>query len=162
MPLEQCFHLLLELHGELTPVTPVLSMDEKGSKQVDVLDVQPAAAACEQIATAVFEWQLGLHKTLFARFLPPTKIWVEVPLCIVEHQTSPARVRFPFRKGPLVMAGRAAGIDAGVEVYEASRTCLVTHHSIQRKNTTSWLSRALQAVLSLASSTECGSDRRFS
>ncbi len=28
-------------------------MDEKGSKQVDVLDVQPAAAAHEQIAAAV-------------------------------------------------------------------------------------------------------------
>src|SRR5271166_1759846 len=34
-------------------------MDEKSSKQVDVLDVQSAAAAREQIATAVFEWQLG-------------------------------------------------------------------------------------------------------
>src|SRR5258708_7496828 len=66
-------------------------MDEKGSKQVDVLDVQPAAAAREQIAAAVFEWQLGLHNTMLARFLPPIKISVEVPLCIVEHQTSPAR-----------------------------------------------------------------------
>src|SRR6266853_1667405 len=92
MPLEQCFHLLLELHAELAPVTLVLSMDEKGSKQVDVLDVQPAAAAREQIAAAVFEWQLGLHKTMLARFLPPIKISVETPLCIVEHQTSPARV----------------------------------------------------------------------
>jgi hypothetical protein len=35
MPLEQCFHLLLELHAKLIPVTLVLSMDEKGSKQVD-------------------------------------------------------------------------------------------------------------------------------
>jgi hypothetical protein len=34
-------------------------MDEKSGKQVDVLDVQPAAAR-EQIAAAVFEWQLGL------------------------------------------------------------------------------------------------------
>ena len=50
MPLQQCFHLPLELHAELIPVTLVLSMDEKGSKQVDVLDVQPAAAAREQIA----------------------------------------------------------------------------------------------------------------
>src|SRR5947207_10709569 len=66
-------------------------MDEKGRKQVDVLDVQPAAAAREQIAAAVFEWQLGLHKTMLARFLPPIKISIEVPLCIVEHQTSPAR-----------------------------------------------------------------------
>src|ERR1700738_2781391 len=99
MPLQQCFHLPLELHAELIPVTLVLSMDEKGSKQVDVLDVQPAAAAREQIATAVFEWQLGFDKTLFARSLPPTKISVEVPLCIVEHQTSPARGRLPFRKG---------------------------------------------------------------
>src|SRR6476619_2090072 len=71
MPLQQCFHLLLELHTELVPVTLVLSMDEKGSKQVDVLDVQPAAAAREQIAAAVFEWQLGLHNTMLARFLPP-------------------------------------------------------------------------------------------
>src|ERR1700737_670263 len=91
MPLEQCFHPLLELHAELIPVTLVLSMDEKGSKQVDVLDVQPAAAAREQIAAAGFEWQLGLHKTMLARFLPPIKISVEAPLCIVEHQTSPAR-----------------------------------------------------------------------
>src|SRR6266498_1468530 len=74
-------------------------MDEKGSKQVDVLDVQPAAAAREQIAAAVFEWQLGLHKTMLARLLPPIKISVEVPLCIVEHQTSPAWVVVVFRKG---------------------------------------------------------------
>src|SRR6516162_9920051 len=99
MPLEQCFHLLLELHAELAPVTLVLSMDEKGSKQVGVLDVQPAAAAREQIAAAVFEWQLGLHKTMLARFLPPIKISVEVPLCIVEHQMSPARIALVFRKG---------------------------------------------------------------
>ncbi len=99
MPLEQCFHLLLELHAKLIPVTLVLSMDEKGSKQVDVLDVQPATAAREQIAAAVFEWQLGLHKTMLARFLPPIKISVEVPRCIVEHQTSPARVVLVFRKG---------------------------------------------------------------
>src|SRR6266516_319941 len=79
MPLQQCFHLLLELHADLAPVTLVLSMDEKGSKQVDVLDVQFAAAAREQIAAAVFEWQLGLHKTMLARFLPPIKISVEVP-----------------------------------------------------------------------------------
>src|SRR5205823_12268950 len=62
-------------------------MDEKGGKQVDVLDVQPAAAAREQIAAAVFEGQLRLHKTMLARFLPPIEISVEVPLCIVEHQT---------------------------------------------------------------------------
>jgi hypothetical protein len=49
---------------------------EKGSKQVDVLDVQPAAAAREQIAAAVFEWQLGLHNTMLAGFLPPIKISV--------------------------------------------------------------------------------------
>src|SRR6266567_1649070 len=55
-------------------------IDETGSKQVDVLDVQPAAAAREQIAAAVFEWQLGLHKTMLARFFPPIKISVEVPL----------------------------------------------------------------------------------
>ena len=57
------------------------------------------AADREQIAAAVFEWQLGLHKTMLARFLPPIKISVEVPLCIVEHQTSPARVVLVFRKG---------------------------------------------------------------
>src|SRR6202030_1315291 len=99
MPLEQCFHLLLELHAELIPVTLVLSMGEKGSKQVDVLDVQPAGAARQQIAAAVFERQLGLHKTMLARFLPPIKISVELPLCIVEHQTSPAWAVVVFRKG---------------------------------------------------------------
>src|SRR5271166_3611307 len=99
MPLEQCFRLLLELHAEPFPVTLVLSMDEKGSKQVDVLDVQPAAAACEQIAAAVFEWQLGLHKPMLVKFLPPIEIPVKAPLCIVEHQTSPARVRLSFREG---------------------------------------------------------------
>src|SRR5438874_8476897 len=99
MPLEQCFHLVLELHAELIPVTLVLSMDEKGRKQVDVLDVQPAAAAREQIAATVFEWQLALHKTMLARFLPPIKISVKVTLSIVEHKTSPARVVVVFRKG---------------------------------------------------------------
>ena len=74
-------------------------MDEKGSKQVDVLDVQPAAAAREQIAATVSEWQSGLHKTILARLPPPIEISVEVPLCIVEHQTSPARVVIVFRKG---------------------------------------------------------------
>src|SRR5947207_1931127 len=74
-------------------------MDEKGSKQVDVLDVQPAAAASEKIAAAVFEWQLGLHNTMLARFLPPIKIAVEVPLCVIEHQTFPARIALVFRKG---------------------------------------------------------------
>src|SRR5262249_16880911 len=48
VPLQQCFHLLLELHAELFPVTLILSVDQKGSKQVNVLDVQPAAAAREQ------------------------------------------------------------------------------------------------------------------
>src|SRR5258708_15893338 len=99
MPLQQCFHLPLELHAELVPVTLVLSMDEKGSKQVDVLDVQPAAAAREQIAAAVFEWQLGLHNTMLARFLPPIKISVEVPLCVIEHQTFPPRIPLVFRNG---------------------------------------------------------------
>src|SRR5919204_3708557 len=99
MPVEQCFHLRLKLHPELVPVTLVLSMDEKGSKQVDVLDVQPAAAAREQIAAAVFEWQLGLHKGMLAGCLPPIKISVEVPLCIIEHQTFPARIVWVSRKG---------------------------------------------------------------
>src|SRR6185295_4754234 len=99
MPLQQCFHLRLKLHPELVPVTLILSMDQKGSKQVDVLDVQPAAAAREQIAAAVFEWQLGLHNAMLAGFLPPIKISVEVPLCIVEHQTFPARIVSVFRKG---------------------------------------------------------------
>jgi hypothetical protein len=84
---------------ELVPVTLVLSMDEKGSKQVDVLDVQPAAAAREQIAAAVCEWQLGLHNTMLVGFLPPIKISVEVPLCVVEHQAFPARVVWVSRKG---------------------------------------------------------------
>src|SRR5262245_46478869 len=99
MPLEQRLHLRLKLHPELFPVTLVLSMDEKGSKHVDVLDIQPAAATYEQIGAAVFEWQLGLHDTMVARFLPPIKISVEIPLRIVEHQTSPARIALVFRKG---------------------------------------------------------------
>jgi hypothetical protein len=74
-------------------------MDEKGSKQVDVMGVQPAAAAREQIAAAVFEWQLGLHNTMLAGFFPPIKISVEVPLCVVEHQTFPARIVSVSRKG---------------------------------------------------------------
>src|SRR5207302_9617091 len=36
---------------------------------------------------------------LFARFLPPIKISVEVPLRIIEHQTFPARIALVFRKG---------------------------------------------------------------
>src|SRR5215469_1428589 len=36
---------------------------------------------------------------MMARFLPPIKISVEVALCIVEHQRSPARVASIFRKG---------------------------------------------------------------
>src|SRR5260370_37222827 len=99
MPLEQCFRLRLKLHPELVPVTLVLSMDEKGSKQVDVLDVQPAAAAREQIAAAVFEWQLWLHKTMLASFLPPIKISDEGRLCILAHSTSSAWVGLVSRKG---------------------------------------------------------------
>ena len=74
-------------------------MDEKGSKQVDVLDVQPAAAAGEQIAAAVFEWQLRLHNKMPAGFFPPIEISVEVPLRIVEHQTSSAWVVSVVREG---------------------------------------------------------------
>src|ERR1700746_1406743 len=74
-------------------------MDEKGSKQVDVFDVQPAA---------VCEWQLGLNKTMLARFLPPIKISVEVPLCVVEHQTSPARIALVIRKGCREVTERVA------------------------------------------------------
>src|SRR5262245_36788523 len=98
MPLEQCFHLVLELHAELVPVTLVLSMDEKGSKQVDVLDVQPAAAASEKIAAAVFEWKLGLHNTMLARFIPPIKIAVEVSICVIEYLTFTALIALVFRK----------------------------------------------------------------
>src|SRR5436190_3812477 len=98
MPLEQFFYFLLEAQAELMPVTLVLSMDEKGSKQVDVLDVQPAAAASEQIGAAVFKWQLRLHNKMPAGFFPPTEISVEIPLRIVEHQTSSARVVSVVRK----------------------------------------------------------------
>src|SRR5947209_7084804 len=69
MPLKQFFDFLLEVQAELMPVTLVLSMDEKGSKQVDVLDVQPAAAAREQIGAAVFKWQLRLHNKMPPRIL---------------------------------------------------------------------------------------------
>src|SRR5436190_23074119 len=99
MPLQQCFHLFLKLHPKLVPVTLVLCMNEKASKQVDVLDVQPAAAAREQIAAAVFEWQLGLHKTMLPGFLPPITISVEVPICIVQHQTFPVRIVSVSGKG---------------------------------------------------------------
>src|SRR6266700_3227431 len=99
MPLEQCFHLLLEMNAELIPVTLVLSMDEKSGEKVDILDVQPTAAACEQIAATVIKRQLGLDETMLARSHPPIKISVEVPLCIVEHQTPPARVVSVFCKG---------------------------------------------------------------
>src|SRR6266700_8266871 len=70
-------------------------MDEKSGEKVDILDVQPTAAACEQIAATVIKRQLGLDETMLARSHPPIKISVEVPLCIVEHQTSRAgSVRF--------------------------------------------------------------------
>src|SRR5262249_20855376 len=36
---------------------------------------------------------------MLARFLPPIKISVEVPLCVIEHQTFPARIALVFRKG---------------------------------------------------------------
>ena len=44
-------------------------MDEEGREQVDVLDIQPAAAAHEQISAALFEWRLWLDKTTLARVL---------------------------------------------------------------------------------------------
>jgi hypothetical protein len=46
---------MLTLHAELTPVTLVLGMNEKSGKQIDVLDVQPAATAREQIGAAAFK-----------------------------------------------------------------------------------------------------------
>src|SRR5260221_11065354 len=91
-------------------------MDEKGSKQVDVLDVQPAAAAREQIAAAVFEWQLGLHNTMLARFLPPIKISVEVPPCVIKHQPFPARIALGFRKGFREASQRLAPQRCGPQV----------------------------------------------
>ena len=99
MPLQQCFHLLLELHAELIPVTLVLSMDQKSGEKVDVLDVQPTTTACEQIAATVIKRQLGLDETILARSLPPIKISVEVSLCVIEYQASPAWVVWVFRKG---------------------------------------------------------------
>ena len=45
-----------------------------------------------------FEWQLGLYNTMLPGFLPPIKISVEVPLCIVEHQPSSARIVLVFRE----------------------------------------------------------------
>ncbi len=99
MPLQQCFHLLLELHAELIPVTLVLSMDEKSGEKVDVLDVQPTTTACEQVAATIIKRQLGLDETMLARTLPPIKISVEVTLCVIEYQASPAWVVGVFRKG---------------------------------------------------------------
>ena len=51
------------------------------------------------IGAAVSEWQLWLHKAMLARVLsPPIEIRLEVPLCIVEHQTSSARIVVVFRE----------------------------------------------------------------
>jgi len=81
----------------------VLSMDEKGSKQFDGLDVPPAPLpGRSDRAAAVFEWQLGLHKKkkndALAIFLPPIKIAVEAPPLHRKHQTLP-RGSVGFRKG---------------------------------------------------------------
>src|SRR5437016_5982957 len=74
-------------------------MDKKSGEKVDVLDVQPTTTACEQIAATVIKRQLGLDETMLARSLPPIKISVEVSLCVIEYQASPAWVVLVFRKG---------------------------------------------------------------
>lgn len=79
----------------------------------------------------------------FERTLPP-------PVCF--DKVSPAHC------GPQGHFGQSATLPT----YEVSKTCLVTHHSLQQqKRTTSCHSRALRAVLSLVRSTERGSDLRF-
>jgi hypothetical protein len=52
---------MLTLHAELTPVTLVLGMNEKGRKQIDILDVRPAATAREQIGAAASHGWCHLH-----------------------------------------------------------------------------------------------------
>jgi len=59
MPIEQRLHIFLKLLAELAPIASVLGMDQQCRKEIDVLDVQPAAAAGEQIATIVFEVGAG-------------------------------------------------------------------------------------------------------
>jgi len=117
MPLQQCFHLLLELHAELILVNLVLSMDEKSGEKVDVLDVQPTTTACEQIAATVINRQLGLDETMLARSLPPINISVEVSLCVETVVVAAASGPVGSLVGQLAkMAGaRAVGVAGGPE-----------------------------------------------
>jgi len=79
---------LLELLAELAPKALVLGMDEQRRKEIDVLDVQPTAVTGEQIATTVFEWQLGPDKTVLAVAgpLPPLETALEISSRVVNDE----------------------------------------------------------------------------
>ena len=88
MPIEQRLHLLLKLLAELTPIALVLGMDKQRRKEIDVLDVQPTAVTGQQIATTVFEWQLGPDKTILAVAgpLPPLEAALEISSRVVDDE----------------------------------------------------------------------------
>ena len=98
MPIEQRLHILLKLLAQLTPIALVLGMDEQRRNEIDVLDVQLTAVTGEQIATAVFEWQLGPDKTVLAvaASLPPLEAAVEISSRVVDDEALSSSVVAPL------------------------------------------------------------------
>jgi hypothetical protein len=88
MPIEQRLHILLELLAELTPIALVLGMDKQRRKEIDILDVQSTAVTGEQVATTIFEWQLGPDNTILAVAgpLPPLEAALEISPRVVDDE----------------------------------------------------------------------------
>src|SRR5262245_20647740 len=94
MPIEERLHILFKSLAELTPIALVLAMREQRRKEVDVLDVQLAAATGEHIATTVSERQLISDKTIPAvsASLPPLKTAVELSSRVIDDEALPSLV----------------------------------------------------------------------
>ena len=110
VPVEQGVHVLLELLAQARPVALVLGMGEQRRQQVDVLDVDPAAAAAEQVAAAVVEGQPWLDQAVLAvgGARPPLEVALEGAAGVVDDEALAALVVEVAADGGLEVARRVA------------------------------------------------------
>ena len=101
MPIEQRLHILLKLLAQLTPIALVLGVDEQRRNEIDVLDVQLTGVTGEQIAAAVFEWQLGPDQTILAVAgpLPPLEAALEISSRVLDDEALSSSVALIFAHG---------------------------------------------------------------
>jgi hypothetical protein len=103
MPVEKREHFLLKLRAEFTPISLVLGMREQRREKIDVLNVNGAPAANEQIGTTVLEWQLALHETIISvpAPLPPIEAAIKVSCAIVDDEALSSLIPYVSTDGGL-------------------------------------------------------------